>query len=570
MASVQWSGHTVHMLDVRNFKAQDLRGLSPDALAAVAEQMLAHIGEQSKHIDSQAQAIKWRDAKIQSITFQLARFKAWKFGAKTEAMNAEQRALFEETCAADQASLEAQLAALQGATVGQTAPDKQPEPPAKRQPKREALPAHLPRVDQRIEPEDTNCPTQDCGQAMVRVGEDISERLDIVPAQFFVQRQIRGKWACRCCQVLVQEPAAPQVFDNAMPTPGLQAHTMVSRFVDHIPYYRQEQINARSGVHTPRSTLAAWAGAGGAALEPLYEAHKRFVLSAAVLHADETPIPLLDPGAGKTRKAYIWAYARSQLDAQPGVIYDFCAGRGAQFPIAFLGGQSPPRAEPPWRGTLVSDRYSGYDPVLDPGLQPGRTAAACAAHARRKFEELTPRNAGASPVALEVLQRWARIYHVEGHFAGMTDADRREGRQRLSRPLWDELRAWLQLERARVGGRAIREAIDYSLNHWSALTLHLDDGAVPIDNNHLEQQIKPWKLGANNVNCVLMRTRRRRGASLPSKNGLTRVAAASHDHRDFRNCIKPFGGRYRFDLTSGGFSRARARSFIARSASTYM
>ena len=289
------------MLDVRDFKAQDLRGLSPDALAVLAEQMLAHIGEQSKHIgeqskriDSQAQAIKWRDAKIESITFQLARLKAWKFGAKTEAMNAEQRALFEETCAADQASLEAQLAALQPATVGSTAPDKQP----RRQPKREALPAHLPRVDQRVEPEDTSCPTPDCGQPMVRVGEDISERLDIVPAQFFVQRQIRGKWACKCCQILVQEPAAPQVFDNALPTPGLQAHTAVSRFIDHIPYYRQERINARSGVHTPRSTLAGWNGKTGGQLMPLFDAHRVFVLGSRVVHADETPIGMLDPGGG--------------------------------------------------------------------------------------------------------------------------------------------------------------------------------------------------------------------------------------------------------------------------------
>ena len=310
------------MLDVRDFKAQDLRGLSPEALAAVAEKMLAHIGEQSRHIgeqskriDSQAQAIKWRDAKIESITFQLARLKAWKFGAKTEAMNAEQRALFEETCAADQASLEAQLAALQPAAVGSTAPDKQP----RRQPKREALPAHLPRVDQRVEPEDTNCPTPECGQPMVRVGEDISERLDIVPAQFFVQRQIRGKWACKCCQLLVQEPAAPQVFDNALPTPGLQAHTVVSRFVDHVPYYRQEQINARCGVHTPRSTLAAWGGQTGAQLMPLYDAHREFVLGSRVVHADETPIALLDPGGGKTKKAYMWAYARGAFEPEPGV-----------------------------------------------------------------------------------------------------------------------------------------------------------------------------------------------------------------------------------------------------------
>lgn len=171
----------------------------------MATQMLAHIGEQSKHIDRQAQAIKWRDAKIESITFQLARLKAWKFGAKTERMNAEQREIFEETLAADQASLEAQLAALQQTpAAGRSAPDKEP----RRQPKREALPAHLPRVDQRVEPEDTHCPTPECRQPMVRVGEDVSERLDIVPAQFFVQRQIRGKWACRCCQLLVQEPAA--------------------------------------------------------------------------------------------------------------------------------------------------------------------------------------------------------------------------------------------------------------------------------------------------------------------------------------------------------------------------
>ena len=238
------------MLDVHAIKPQDLKALSAAELGALAAQMLLHIGQQSRHIgeqskriDSQAQAIKWRDAKIESITFQLARFKAWKFGAKAEAMNAEQRALFDETCAADQADLEAQLAALQCAAIDDTAPDKQ----TRRQPKREALPAHLPRVDQRVEPEDTNCPTPECGQPMVRVGEDISERLDIIPAQFFVQRQIRGRWACKCCQLLVQEPAAPQVFDNALPTPGLQAHTAISRFVDHIPYYRQEQINARSG-----------------------------------------------------------------------------------------------------------------------------------------------------------------------------------------------------------------------------------------------------------------------------------------------------------------------------------
>lgn len=255
------------MLDVHATRTTDIKALSPAALAELAAQMLAHIAEQSRHIDAQskridtqAQAIKWRDAKIESITFQLARLKAWKFGAKSERMNAQQRDIFEETLAADQADLEAQLAALQAnSPTSRSAPDKQ----QRRQPKREALPPHLPRVDQHIEPEDTRCPTPECGRPMQRVGEDISERLDIVPAKFSVQRQIRGKWACKCCQLLVQEPAVAQVFDNALPTPGLQAHTVVSRFVDHIPYYRQEQINARSGVHTPRSTLAAWSGHTG-------------------------------------------------------------------------------------------------------------------------------------------------------------------------------------------------------------------------------------------------------------------------------------------------------------------
>jgi len=455
----------------------------------------AEVQRKVQEIERKDREIAWRDARLEKINFELARLKRWKFGAKTEAMTAQQRALFAETLIEDEAALQAQLAELQ-AKLPQTANAPKAAP---RQPRRQALPEHLQRVEHRHEPADTTCLNAGCSAPMQRVGEDVSEKLDIIPAQFFVHRHIYGKWACRCCQMLRQEPAEPDVIDGGIPASGLVAHTLISRFADHLPYYRQEAINARAGVHTPRSTLAAWAGAGGAALEPLYEAHKRFVLGAAVLHADETPIPLLDPGAGKTKRAYIWAYARSQLDPQPGVIYDFCAGRGAQFPIAFLGGhKDPPYPEPPWRGTLVCDQYSGYDPVLNPSLQPGRRAAACAAHARRKFEELTPRNAGASPVALDALQRWARIYHVEGHFAGMAPEDRREGRQRLSRPLWDELRAWLQLERNRVGGRAIQEAIDYSLNHWDALTLHLDDGAVPIDNNHLEQQVKPWKLGAKN------------------------------------------------------------------------
>jgi transposase len=476
------------MLDVHAIKPQDLKALSAGELAAVAAQMLAHIaeqsrhiGEQSKRIESQAQAIKWRDAKIQSITFQLARLKAWKFGAKTERMSAEQRELFEETYAADQASLEAQLAALQSATPGASATQKEP----RRQPKREALPAHLPRVDQRIEPEDTHCPTPECGQPMVRVGEDISERLDIEPAQFFVQRQIRGKWACKCCQLLVQEPAAPQVFDNALPTPGLQAHTVISRFVDHIPYYRQEQINARAGIHTPRSTLAAWSGQTGAQLMPLYEAHRAFVLGSRVLHADETPISLLDPGGGKTKRAYMWAYARGAFEPEPGVVFDFCAGRGGQYPCEFLKG---------WSGTLVVDAYAGYDAAL---ALDARSTAYCLAHARRKFDELVKANA--SVVAAQAIQRIAWLYRIEADAKELTAGQRLQMRQARSQPLWEEMHGWLKLERTRVpDGSATAKAIDYSLNHWVGLGRYLLDGDVPIDNNYVENRIRPWALGRRN------------------------------------------------------------------------
>lgn len=482
------------MQDQHAINPQDISALNPSEWASFAGQLLAQINEQSKHIaaqakriDSDAQAIKWRDAKIESVTFQLARLKAWKFGAKTERMNAEQRTIFEETLAADEASLEAQLAALQPNVVAQdgSTPDKQPEHQVKRQPKRAALPPHLPRVDTRIEPENTNCPSPECGQPMVRVGEDISERLDIVPTQFFVQRQIRGKWACRCCQLMVQEPAAPQVFDNALPTPGLQAHTVISRFVDHLPYYRQEQINARSGVHTPRSTLAAWSGQTGAQLLPLYDAHRAFVLRSRVLHADETPIGLLDPGAGKTKKAYMWAYARGAFDEIPGVVYDFCAGRGGKYPHEFLKG---------WRGTLVVDAYGGYDATMS--LE-GRKTANCLAHARRKFDELVKANA--SPVAAQAIQRIAWLYRIEADIRDLGCEQRLQMRQERSKPLWEELHAWLQLERTRVpDGSAIAKAIDYSLNHWQALSEFMRDGAVPVDNNWIENQMRPWGLGRKN------------------------------------------------------------------------
>ncbi len=509
------TGTIQRMLGARDLPAANPSGLSAETAALVAqllqrlqdqEQQLAEHGrvlaqrdqalaERDALLQRKDREIALREAKIEKITFELARLKRWKFGAKSEAMNAEQRRLFEETLAEDEAGLREQLERLRreaaSAAAAAAASDTTTKAPPRR-PRRNPFPAHLRRVEHHHEPERTDCQEPGCGRPMTRIGEEVSERLDIVPAEFFVHRHIYGKWACRCCQVLRQAPSVAEVIEGGIAASGFVAHTLISRFVDHMPYYRQATINARSGVHTPRSTLASITGQAGAALEPLHEAHRRFILSCAVLHADETPVALLDPGAGKTRRAYVWAYARSWHDKVPGVIYEFCPGRGAQYPLAFLGGRD--RHGRRWSGTLLTDRYSAYETVVDPRLYPDRLGAACAAHARRNFEELT--HDGTSVVGLEAVRRFARIYGVEAQLKELSDDERRGQRQQLAKPLWEELKHWLQLERRLVAdGGPTAKAIDYTLGHWAALTRHLDDGAVAIDNNHLERQIKPWAMG---------------------------------------------------------------------------
>ena len=471
------------MLDAQTLKTEDLQGLSREAVTELAATLLAQLSAhqaalaaKDEQIAQRDREIRFKDVKIERITFELARLKAWKFSARTEAMNAQQRQMFEDTAAEDEADLQAQLQALQADQPGKTKAVRQPRP------RRQHLPEHLRRVIHHHEPESTLCPTPECGQTMVRIGEDVSERLDIVPAEFFVHRHIRGKWVCKCCQLLRQEPAAPQIIDKGQPSAGLIAHTLVSRFVDHLPYYRQAQINARSGVHTPRSTLASWSGAGGASLAPLYEAQRAFVLSASVLHADETPVSMLDPGAGKTARAYVWAYARGEHDETAGVVYDFCTGRGSKYPAQFLHR---------WRGTLTCDDYKAYDVIFK---QDGCVEAGCLAHARRRFDELAKANA--STVALQALARMAMIYRIESQAREMTADDRLAYRQQHAQPVWDELHAWMQHERQRVpDGGAIAAALDYSLKRWNALGRFLGNGAVSVDNNHIENLMRPWALG---------------------------------------------------------------------------
>ncbi|MFM9429058.1 hypothetical protein RCH10_005548 [Variovorax sp. GrIS 2.14] len=216
------------------------------------------------------------------------------------------------------------------------------------------------------------------------------------------------------------------------------------------------------------------------------------MLSAQVLQADETPVAMLDPGAGKTKRAYVWAYPRGAFDPVRDVIYDFCVGRGAWFPIAFLGPTDDGRRES-WRGTLVRDEYTAYERLLV--AQPGRVAAGCLAHARRKFDELL-RDPGKSAVAVEALQRIAQIYKTERELAEMPTEERLAGRMNIARPLSEQLHTWLRLERGRVpDGCATAKALNYSLNAWEALTRNQLDGQVPVDNNHCENLISLWAMG---------------------------------------------------------------------------
>ncbi|SAK57280.1 transposase [Caballeronia temeraria] len=251
-------------------------------------------------------------------------------------------------------ALDADLAAigleLQGLKSG-----KQTGTP-RQQPKRAPLPPELPRIDFHHEPDSSICT---CGCERVRVGEDISEKLDYTPGVFTVERHIRGKWACKTCETLVQAAVPPHVIDKGIPTTGLLAQVLVAKYSDHLPLYRQERIFARAGLAIAQSTLGAWVGACGVRLQPLVDALREEVLQQAVLHADETPVQMLAPGKGKTHRAYLWAYSTTQFSDLKAVIYDFAQSRAGEHARAFLG---------EWRGKLTCDDYGGYKASFQNGV----------------------------------------------------------------------------------------------------------------------------------------------------------------------------------------------------------
>lgn len=444
--------------------------LAPDLDTLDAQQMRAMLAR------LQAEVLH-KQALIDKLTHENAVLKRLKFAAQSERFNAEQRSLLEEALDADLEAVSREIAALTPAT---------PATAERRQPKRAALPAALPRREIRHEPENTTCA---CGCQMKRIGEDVAEKLDYVPGVFTVERHVRGKWACAKCETIVQTPVAAHVIDKGIPTTGLLAQVLVAKYADHLPLYRQEGIYGRAGLAIPRSTLAQWIGVCGVQLQPLVDAMRAQLLTHDVLHADETPVAMLDPGAGKTHRAYLWTYCSTAWSADKLVVFDFAEGRAGRYPAQFLGHPG----EGAWRGALVCDDYSGYKALFASGV----TEAGCLAHARRKFHELWANRQSA--VGQQALALFARLYEVEREVADLDGQERRRIRQDKGKPIADALHAWLLAQRQKVPpGSATARAIDYSLGRWLALTRYLDNGRLAADNNRVENLIRPIAIGRNN------------------------------------------------------------------------
>ena len=421
--------------------------------------------------------IAFKQATIDKITHEMAVLKRLKFAARSEAFNAEQKSLLEETIDADLAALQAELDKVVPNTQGKGEKNK---------PKRQALPANLPRREVLHEPKSTTCT---CGCALKRIGEDVAEKLDYTPGVFTVERHVRGKWVCAKCETLVQAPVAPHIIDKGLPTTGLLAQVLVAKYLDHLPLYRQEHIFERAGLGLSRSTLAQWVGECGAQLQPLVDALTAELLKHDVLHADETPVAMLKPGHGKTHRAYLWSYCTTRYNPTKAVVFDFADSRAGQHARDFLGLPG----DGGWHGKLVCDDYSGYKQLLTMGV----TEAGCLAHARRKFFDLWANHK--SQVAEEALRYFVQLYEVEREVHDLDPDERRRIRQIKARPVADALGKWLQLQRQKVpDGSAIAKAIDYSLGRWAALTRYLNDGDLPADNNWVENQIRPIAIGRNN------------------------------------------------------------------------
>lgn len=418
--------------------------------------------------------LKRRELKIQQLTLELALHRRLRLGAKQEAFSAEQRDLFIDTCDEDGAA----LAAASEQTQAPPSPSRRSRPTG-----RKALPPELPRIEHRHEPDACTC--GQCGRGLVPIGEDISEQLDVEPARFFVHRHIRPQYACRHCDTVTAAPIPPALIDGGLAAPGLHAWVLTQKYLDHLPLYRIERISERHGVPIARSTLAQWVGERGVRLQPLADCLAEALQRGRVLHADETPVQQLDPGQGKTRRATLWAYRSNDLEGSPPlVLFDYQPSRGGVHARGFLQD---------WRGDLMVDDYGGYKALFGLGI----TELACLAHARRKCFDLHA--AGGHPVAADALCQFQALYAIEAQARDVDVPARWALRQQEAVPRLRAFHDWLIDQRLKTAdGSGLARALDYTLKRWPALIRYTERGDRPIDNNPVENAIRPIALGRRN------------------------------------------------------------------------
>jgi len=455
----------------------------PNNVTALRTLLLAREEEHAAELRVARNGLKEQALQIEQLKARLAKLLRQRFGASSEKMKG----------AIDQLELIIGDLETDLAEAMPSAPEPTPEPPAielenqprRRKPKRKPLPENLPR-DVVEHPAACTCPK--CGGALRRLGEDVTEILEYVPGSFRVTRHVRPKMSCRCCESITQAPAPSLPINRGVAGPGLLAHVLVGKFCDHLPLHRQAEIFARNGIDLDRSTLADWVGQCARLLRPLVEAVGVHVMAAARVHADDTTVPVLSPGNGKTSTGRLWCYVRDDHPfggkAPKAVLYCYSPDRKGEHPKAHLAG---------FKGILQADGYAGYAGLYQQGV----TEAACMAHVRRKFFDIHAETK--SPQSNEALQRIAALYAVEALIRGESAEIRLKVRTERSEPLFTDLRKWLDTTLSRVSGRSeMAKAIRYALTRWDALTLVLRDGSACIDNNAAERSMRPMTLGRKN------------------------------------------------------------------------
>ena len=455
------------------------RATLPDLDALDPNELKALIFSQHEQLLSKDEQLVSRDNEIEHLKLLIAKLRRIQFGRKSEKLDREIE------------QLELRLDELEARQAEQAAPSQTPAvvaPTAQTaKPARRPLPEHLPREVRKYLPKQEACP--DCGGELKHLGEDVSEMLEYVPARFKVIRQVRPKLACACCERIVQAEAPSRPIERGVAGPGLLAHVLVSKYCDHLPLYRQSEIYAREGVELERSTLAGWVGGTSALLAPLVEALRRHVMSATKLHADDTPVPVLAPGNGKTKTGRLWTYVRDDRpagDATPAAVwFAYTPDRKGEHPQAHLSS---------FTGTLQADGYAGFEQIYEAGrIQ----EAACWAHVRRKFYDLVA--AHKSPVATEALERIGALYAIEKEIRGRSPEQRREVRNERARPLLESLKQWLEAALGKLSRKSDTAlAVRYALGRWEALVRYVDDGGIEIDNNAAERALRTVALGRKN------------------------------------------------------------------------